>query len=123
MDITGTIKLIRDTKQVSEKFKLREFVLTDNNSQYPQHISFQLTQDKTSLLDKFNVGQEIKVHFNVRGKEYTDKDLNVKYFNSLEAWRLEGSTSTATGEKKEDVKHYSQPDLGATATDDSDLPF
>jgi hypothetical protein len=89
MDITGTLKVINDTKQVSDKFKSREFVLTDNSSQYPQHISFQLTQDKCNLLDGKAIGTRVTVHFNLRGREWTNPQGEVKYFNSLEAWRLE----------------------------------
>ena len=89
MDITGTLKVINDTKQVSDKFKSREFVLTDNSSQYPQHISFQLTQDKCKLLDGKAIGTEVKVHFNLRGREWNSPKGETKYFNSLEAWRLE----------------------------------
>ena len=88
MEITGTLKLIGDTQQVSDQFKKREFVLTtEANTPYPQHLSFQLTQDKCSILDQFVEGQEIKVHFNLRGREYNGIQ-GVKYFNTLEAWKL-----------------------------------
>ena len=93
MDITGILKVKGDAQQVSEKFKKREFVLSDNSSQYPQHISFQLTQDKCSLIDQYNVGDEIKVHFNLRGREWTSPKNEVKYFNTLEAWRIEGGSN------------------------------
>jgi translation initiation factor IF-3 len=90
MDVTGVIKRISSTETVNEKFKKREFILTDNsNSQYPQDIAFQLTQDKCGLLDKFMEGETVKVHFNLRGREFTTKQGEVKYFNTLEAWRIE----------------------------------
>lgn len=90
MDITGIIKVKNNEQQVSEKFKKREFVLTDNSSQYPQHIQFQLTQDRCSLLDSYNVGDQVKVYFNLRGREWNDPKTNsIRYFNSLEAWKLE----------------------------------
>ena len=90
MDITGTIKVKGETQKVSEKFSKRDFVITDNSTQYPQFIQFQLTQDRCNLLDKYNVGDGVKVHFNLRGREWTNPQGEVKYFNSLEAWRLEG---------------------------------
>ena len=89
MDITGILKVKEEAQQVSDKFRKREFVLTDNSSQYPQHISFQLTQDKCGLIDNYAVGSEIKVHFNLRGREWTSPKGEVKYFNTLEAWRVE----------------------------------
>ncbi len=89
MDITGILKVKGEAVQVSEKFKKREFVLTDNSSQYPQHLSIQLSQDKCSLIDSYNVGDEIKVHINLRGREWTSPKNETKYFNTIEAWRIE----------------------------------
>lgn len=94
MELTEIIKVIGETVQISEKFTKRDIVLTDNSSQYPQHISFQLTQDKTSLIDKYSVGNEIKVHFNLRGKEWTNPKGEKIYFNTLEVWRIEGAISS-----------------------------
>ena len=90
-NLTGVLKVKNQEQQISEKFKKREFVVSDNSSQYPQHISFQLTQDKCSLLDAYQVGDEIKVHFNLRGREWTNPQGEVKFFNSLEAWKIEGN--------------------------------
>lgn len=87
--LTGTIKAINDTVQVSEKFKKREFVVTDNDEMYPQDIQFQLAQDKCDVLDAYNVGDSITVSFNLRGREWTNPQGEVKYFNTLDAWRIE----------------------------------
>lgn len=85
----GEVKVINDTKQVSEKFKLREFVVTDNTGQYPQTIQFQTSQDKTELLDSIKVGQQVEVFFNLRGREWTNTQNEVKVFNTLDAWKIE----------------------------------
>ena len=88
-ETTGILKVKKDTQQVSEKFSKREFVLTtDTQTQYPQYISLQLTQDKCALLDPYQVGEEIKVNFNLRGREWSGPD-GTRYFNTLEVWRLE----------------------------------
>lgn len=121
MDVTGVLKVKNETQQVSEKFKKREFVITDNSSQYPQHISFQLTQDKCSLLDNYNIGDEIKVHFNLRGREWTDPQGKVKYFNSLEAWRIEGNASSAP--QSSPAMNVNDVATFTTAGQDDDLPF
>ena len=91
--IKGEIKVIGEAVQVTEKFKKRAFVLIDDSSQYPQYINFQLVQDKCELIDGFHVGQRIEVNFNLRGREWTDKNGIIKYFNTLDVWRLasEGS--------------------------------
>jgi len=94
-ETTGILKVKRDTQQVSEKFSKRDFVITtDTNTQYPQYISIQLSQDKCALLDAYNVGDEIKVSFNLRGREWNGPE-GVRYFNSLEAWRIERASSAA----------------------------
>jgi hypothetical protein len=87
--LTGTVKVLNDTVQVSEKFSKREFVITENSSMYPQDISFQATQDKCSMLDAIQVNDQVEVSFNLRGREWTSPQGEVKYFNSLEAWRIE----------------------------------
>ncbi len=125
MDITGILKVKSEAQQVSEKFKKREFVLTDNSSQYPQHISFQLTQDKCSLLDQYNVGDEIKVHFNLRGREWTSPKNEIKYFNTLEAWRIE-TVAAGSSASKGASSSGSMNDVAATFTStaqEDDLPF
>ena len=85
--VPGTLHLKGETQIVSDKFTKRDFVIVTDD-QYPQYISFQLTQDKVSLLDKANVGDSVMVNFNLRGREWTAPDGKVKYFNTLECWSL-----------------------------------
>jgi len=93
-ETTGLLKVINDTQRVSDKFQKREFVLTIEGT-YPQHVTFQLTQDKVELLANYKVGDKIKVHFNLRGREWNGPE-GVKYFNTLEAWRIESIESEPT---------------------------
>ena len=123
MDITGILKVKSEAQQVSEKFKKREFVLTDNSSQYPQHVSFQLTQDKCNLIDQYNVGSEIKVHFNLRGREWTSPQGEIKYFNTLEAWRIEGGANGSSGNSSAANKMEGVSETFTAATEGDDLPF
>jgi hypothetical protein len=96
---TGAVKAIFDTQQVTEKFAKREFVVTDTANMYPQDILFQLTQDKCNMVDGVNTGDMIEVSFNLRGREWTSPQGEVKYFNTLEAWRVEkvGAAQPAPG--------------------------
>ncbi len=87
--LTGQIKVINPTQVVSDKFSKREFVVTDTSSMYPQDISFQATQDKCGMLDGLQVGANVEVSFNLRGREWINPQGEAKYFNSLEAWRIE----------------------------------
>jgi hypothetical protein len=86
--LKGTLKVANQTQVISEKFSKREFVI-ETNDQYPQQVMFQLTQDKCELLSAFKVGNKLEVSFNLRGREWTLPAGEVKYFNTLEAWRLE----------------------------------
>ena len=92
MEISGKIKVINPTKEVSDSFKKRELVVT-TEEQYPQHILIDFIQDKCSVLDSFNVGEEVKVSINVKGKEYTNKNGEVGYFNQLQGWKVERTGS------------------------------
>jgi hypothetical protein len=87
--LSGIVKVVNPTVQVSEKFSKREFVVTDASSMYPQDIMFQSTQDKCSLLDNVQVNDQVEVSFNLRGREWTSPQGEVKYFNTLEAWRID----------------------------------
>jgi len=90
MEVIGKLKVKFDTQKVSDKFQKREFILTtDLSTPYPQQVSFQVTQDKCFILDQFNEGDELNVQFNLRGREWQDKNtLETKYFNTLEAWKI-----------------------------------
>lgn len=127
--ITGTIKVLNPTVQVSEKFSKREFVLTENLSQYPQDILFQAVQDRCALLDGINVGEQVEVSFNLRGREWTSPQGEVKYFNSLDAWRIEkvGQGMPAGGPSNMDlnaVPTSNSVDALLTTNDETDdLPF
>lgn len=98
MEAIGILKVKQDTVQVSEKFKKREFVieLTDN-PKYPQFINFQLVQDNCPILDQFNLDDKIKVEFDLRGRKWTDPNGVDKYFNSLQAWKIETLTTDPDG--------------------------
>jgi hypothetical protein len=88
MKTQGKLKAKFDTQKVSDKFQKRDFVLTtDFDTPYPQHISFQLVNDKCSLLDSLNEGDLITVEFNLKGREWNGPQ-GVKYFNTLDVWKI-----------------------------------
>ena len=97
--MTGVVEKIFDTEQVNDKFKKRSFVVNDMGDKYPQAISFQVTQDKVDKLDSIAEGQEVEVSFNLRGRQWTSPQGDIKYFNSLEAWRIEAKAGTPSTEK------------------------
>lgn len=88
----GVIIAIDETITFDSGFTKREFVIkTTDDGDYPQELKFELVKDKTALIDKYNVGDKITVHLNIRGREW-----NEKYFVNLAAWKIEGAgTATA----------------------------
>ena len=85
--LKGEVKVINEARAVSDKFKLREFVITTKD-EYPQIIQFQASQDRCEMLDTFNVGDQVEVSFNLRGREWTNPQNEVKVFNTLDAWKI-----------------------------------
>lgn len=92
---TGIVKHVGETVQVTDTFSRRDIVVTDTSSMYPQHVSFQLTKDKCALGDTLMEGESVEVSFNLNGREWTSPEGQVKYFNTLEAWRIDKSTAPA----------------------------
>lgn len=127
--IVGVVKHISETVQVSEKFKKRDIVITDF-SMYPQDISFQLSQDNCTTADRFQKGDEIEVSFNFRGREWTNPQTGeVKYFNTLEAWRIETISIRDRGNHQAEQAPQNQtgqepqPSPITTSETEEDLPF
>jgi len=121
LKITGAIKKIFDTQEVSASFKKREFVI-ETTEQYPQVIKFELTQQKCGDLDRYCEGQEVCVHFNVRGREWRKEGKETAYFNTLQCWKIEsvnGATKTAPYENNKVPNDPNAPD----GYDPEKLPF
>ena len=92
MDLKGELIRIYDTKQVSEKFALREFVI-ETKEQYPQSIVLQVSQEKCKVLDNYKLGDLVQVSINVRGRKWIDKNGQDRFFNTLEVWKITNESS------------------------------
>jgi hypothetical protein len=121
--LSGILKVKNDTQQVSEKFKKREFVVTDASGMYPQDILFQLTQERTEQLDPVGVNDTINVSFNLRGREWTSPTGEVKYFNSLDVWKIEKMTGGAAPTPSDMAPASAQSAETLVEEGDDDLPF
>lgn len=105
MEITGFIKVLKEEQQVSAAFKKRELVIT-TEEQYPQHILIEFHQDKCEYLDDYAEGEQVKVGINVRGREWTSPQGEVKYFNSFQGWKIE-----RFNQKQEDAGQFNPPPM------------
>ncbi len=88
MELQGTVKKLSETQTFNSGFQKRELILL-TQEQYPQPISVEFLQDKISLLDTVNEGDQVKIGINIRGREWTSPQNEVKYFNSIVGWRIE----------------------------------
>ena len=100
--------------------------------QYPQPINIEFTQDKIALLDNLQEGDSVKVGINLRGREWTSPQGEVKYFNSITGWRIEKLTAnTYEPTTAMPTGHEPRPQASESGSltgenvfdDDDDLPF
>ncbi len=126
-ELTGKLLIKFDTTQRTETFKTREFVVEKsediNGKLITNFIKFQCVQDRTGIVDRVNVGDEIKVHFNIRGSKW-EKDGKVSYFNNLDAWRIEQVLQPGRNENI-DQNNLEPLDTFTSSSDEvtDDLPF
>ncbi len=125
LQIQGTLKVKFEEQKVSERFRKRDFVIQDNSSQYPQLITFQLVQDRCSLIDPFNVGDEVRVNFNLRGREWKSPQGETKYFNTIEAWKIENVNAAQQNPNAGMGTPMSTPEVTtfSSSGESDDLPF
>ncbi len=136
LEVTGKLIEKNDTIQVSEKFKKREFVLElaeeINGNVYTNFAKMQLVQNKCDLLDRYNVGDMLKVNFNIKGNSYVDKKSGeTKYITNLDVWRIENAQQQAAPPQQQPPQGYassSQPappayTAPAAYETNDDLPF
>jgi len=124
-EIEGKLHKVFETESKTASFQAREFVIVISEDNYPQYVKFQLTQDKCSAIDGFEPGSQVKVHFDLRGREW-----NEKYFTNLNAWRIEGVKTEVKTEAPVDQATEFPPyaaDFGESISSENqdfdDLPF
>ena len=121
MEVTGKIKKIDETKTYGASgFRKREMVIT-TDEQYPQMLLIEFVQDKCDLLDSYQVGQDVKISINLRGREWINPQGEAVYFNSIQGWRIEagaaaGAAATPPAQTFEAID-------SVDTEDPNDLPF
>ncbi|NJB86946.1 hypothetical protein GGR26_002723 [Lewinella marina] len=121
-EITGTLVKKYETETKGESFRVRDFVIKANDGgQYDNFVKFQTTQDRTAIIDDFNEGDELKVHFDLRGRQWQDK-----YFTNLNAWRVEAMSTggaPSTSNPGDVPGNFPTADDAPVVEADDDLPF
>lgn len=127
-ELTGKLVAKYDTVQRTETFKTREFAVekTDeiNGRTITNYVKFQCVQDKTAIIDKVNIGDDIKVYFNIKGSKW-EKDGKVNYITNLDAWRIEQMLQGAGSGAQTDNEFIEPLDTFSATPPDAvdDLPF
>ena len=111
-EITGTIIDIFSAQTFNKGFRKREFVI-ETDEKYSQKVVLQLVQEKCDMIDSYGIGDTVTVSFNVKGRDWVDNSGTVKYFNTLEAWRIVGKGRAQLTEPT--------ADMGSGFDDDDDF--
>ena len=111
-EITDRLVVRFDIVQRSESFKTREFVIEKtedtNGRSFTSYIKFQCVQDKTAMPDRFSLGEEVKVQFNIKGTKW-EKDGRTNYITNLDAWRMESLKLSQNNAATADVNYNDIP--------------
>lgn len=122
-EITGKLVAVFDIVQRTETFKTREFVIEKSEDiggrVITNYVKFQCVQDKTAMPDRFNLGDEVKVQFNIKGTKWM-KDGRENYITNLDAWRMETTKMAQTGNPADSVNYNDMP---PPVDNVDDLPF
>ena len=127
-ELTGKLVAKYDTVQKSATFKTREFAVEKTEDiggrTITNYVKFQTVQDKTSIIDKVSVGDEIKIHFNIKGTKW-EKEGKVNYFTNLDAWRIEPVHQSGVDKSGTDNEYMEPLDTFSATSPDAidDLPF
>lgn len=122
MELQGKIKVVGETQTFgSNGFQKREVVVT-TEEQYPQDIMVEFVQDKCEILNSYEVGQNVKIGINLRGREWTNPQGEVKYFNSIQGWRIEKAEAQTPSVPSAPNAEF-KPANAVNNDDTDDLPF
>ena len=100
----------------------RELVLT-TEEQYPQHILIEFIQNNCELLDNYSIGQTVRIGINITGREWESPDQGIKYFNSIQGWRIESLDDQVMDSPPEDITMEDTSESKSDDLTEDDLPF
>lgn len=89
MEVQGKVKLIGEIQKIGSKGFVKAELIVETDGEYPQPINIEFTGDNTDFLAKLSVGDLVKVFINLRGREWTSPEGVVKYFNSIQGWKVD----------------------------------
>ncbi len=118
MELTGVVQIVQDTEILGAKgFKKRGLII-QTKEEYPQEIAIDFVQAKVDLLDSVKVGDTVTVMINIRGNKWTNPKGEVRYFTSIQGWKINKSYTGESSNEPQVTFSQQQP-----ARDNTDVPF
>lgn len=124
MKVTGKIHNVGALRLINEKFKSKDVVIVTEDK-FPQYITVQFTQDKTSLVNQEDVGEQVEISINLRGRKWESPQGEIKYFNTIEGWQISAVKNFDARKyaEKEADKMFRRDIEQEYIDDNDDLPF
>lgn len=118
-EMTGKIKKIFDQQDFPSGFYKQEFVVTTTEDRFPQDIKLDCLKEKVEMLKDLKEGDEVKVSFDIRGREW-----NERFYVDLSAWKIEPAAAGSSAPGKREEQAVPAEDPGNYSVDeDDDIPF
>ena len=101
----------------------QEFIFEYQEGQYPSQVCMNVWgEDKVKDLEKYQVGDKVKVSFNLSSREF-----NGRWYTDVRAWRIEPAVQAAPVQSAPPISQEDPYMSGAGAygapLDEEDLPF
>ncbi|TAH25594.1 MAG: DUF3127 domain-containing protein [Cytophagales bacterium] len=102
-------------------WKKQDFLIEEITGQYPKKACFQAWNEKLELLHKYEIGDELKISFNIESREY-----NEKWYTELRVWKIDaaGNNSSKPSNSREQSDDFPEvSSFKSSGTEEGDLPF
>ncbi len=112
--INQVLAVASGVSKAGKEWKKQEFVI-ETDDQFPRQVCFTLFNDKISLLEGLNSGEDVNVSFSVESREF-----NGRWYHNINAWRIDRLAS----ETPQDLPpEFTPDDIPPAPADQDDLPF
>ena len=96
----------------------QEFILEYQEGNFPTQVCMNVWgDDKVKELEKFQIGDKVKVSFNLSSREY-----NGRWYSDIRAWRIEPAVATPPPASPVSYDYAPPVAMDAPISED-DLPF
>ena len=124
LELEGKISLkqaVQSGQSARGPWAKQEFILEYMDGNFPTSVCFTAWgDDKVNELARFQVGDKVKVSFNIKGREY-----NGRWYNDLRIWRITSADAAPSQQAPapEAAPAPTYADLPPAGGTEDDLPF